>query len=120
MLISCSNKGCLKSSTALLNLETMEVICQECGKPIVNVSDAMKRTLKSFGQVVRSNAKKAFMILCRSCNANRQLVLDENDDTICKTCHNPVEVHAAFRLAMEEAGEKLEKITVSQNPPEKK
>jgi RNase P subunit RPR2 len=120
MLISCSNKGCLKSSTALLKLDTMEVICQECGKPIAGISDAMKRTLKSFGQIVRSSEKKAFMMLCRSCNANRQLLLDENGNTICKTCHNPIVVQASFRLAMEEAGQKIERLIVSQNPPEKK
>lgn len=118
MLISCSNKGCLKSSTALLNLETMEVICQECGKPIPDVTDAMKRTLKSFGQVVRSKEKKAFMIHCRNCNANREIVLTQTNDTVCRVCHKPIAVHASFRLAMEEAGEKIEKITLP-DPQEK-
>jgi len=118
MLITCSNKGCLKSSTVLLNLATMEVICQECGKPILGVSDAMKRVLKSVGQVVRSNVKKAFTIHCRNCNANRELVLTQTNDTVCKVCHKPVVIHASFRIAMEEAGEKLEKITLP-DPQEK-
>ena len=118
MLIMCNNKGCLKSSTVLLNVTTNEVICQECGNPISNVSDSMKRTLKSFGQIVRSEEKKAFMVHCRHCNANREIVLNQQDETICKDCHNAVIVPPAFKLAMAEAGRKLEKIKTAQNPPE--
>lgn len=57
MLITCDNKGCLQQTDALYDVESGEVICQACGKPIGNVSDAMKRTLKSFGQVVRKEKK---------------------------------------------------------------
>jgi len=106
----CTNKGCLKQTDALLDVETGEVICQECGKPIFGVSEYMKRTLKSGGQIVRKNEKKAFMVHCKSCNANRILVLDKDNNTICKTCHNKVAVHASFRIAMEEAGQKIEKL----------
>ena len=110
MIITCNNKGCLKSSTALLNTETLEVICQECGKPITNISDSMKRVLKSSGQIIRANEKKAFMILCKACNANREVVLDQNNKTICKLCFSPITVHASFKLAMQGAGAKLDKI----------
>lgn len=57
MLITCDNKGCLQQTDALYNEETGEVICLACGKPISNVSGAMKRTLKSFGQIVRKEKK---------------------------------------------------------------
>lgn len=103
MLISCDNKGCLKSSTALFNPTTNEVICQECQRPISNISEAMRRALKSFGQVVRAE-KKAFMLECRSCRANREVVLDADNKTVCKICGKPMNVHPSFRLAMEEAG----------------
>ena len=103
MLIMCDNKSCHKQSNALLNPETLEVICQECGKPIENVSDAMKRTLKSFGQIIRES-KKAFMLACPKCKANREVVLDENNNNICKNCYEPLTVHPAFKIAMEEAG----------------
>lgn len=108
MLIICDNAGCLESSNALFNQKTEEVLCGECGKSITNISDAMKRTLKSFGQVVRSE-KKAFMLACSACKANREVVMDQNNDTLCKICHEPIKIHTSFKIAMEEAGG-LEKV----------
>jgi len=104
----------MKTSNALLNPDTLEVICQECGAPIANISDAMKRTLKSFSQVIRSE-RKAFMLACKACRANREVVMDQDNNTICKTCFEPITIHAAFKLAMEEAGG-LEKINTTQHP----
>lgn len=103
MLLSCNNEGCFKQSNALLNTETLEVICQECGKPISNISESMKRVLKSSGQIIRQS-KQAFMLACHSCKANREVVLNEDNETVCGICHNPIKVHDSFRLAMEEAG----------------
>jgi hypothetical protein len=100
----------MKTSNALLNTETQDVICQECGGVVDGISDAMKRTLKSFGQVVRSNEKRAFLLACKQCRANREVVLNENGDTVCKTCHSPISVTASFKLAMETSGTKLEKV----------
>jgi hypothetical protein len=120
MLINCTNKGCMKSSNALLDEGTLEVICQECGKPIEGVSDAMKRTLKSFGQVVRTNERKAFTLACRNCRANREIVLNQNNDTVCKVCHKEISVTAAFKMAMEATGTKLEKIIVEESVVEPK
>ena len=112
MLITCTNKGCLQASNALLNEATQDIICGECGGVISNVSDAMKRAMKSFGQIVRSE-RKAFMLACGACKANREVVLDQNNDTLCKTCHEPITIHAAFKIAMEEAGG-LEKVDTTQ------
>lgn len=103
MLITCNNQGCFKQSDALLNPETLEVICQECHKSITNVSESMKRVLKSSGQIVRQN-KRAFTLECRACRANREVVVDQNNNTLCKVCHGPIKVHESFRLAMEEVG----------------
>jgi hypothetical protein len=119
MLIMCTNKGCLKQSNALLDESSGDVICQECGKPIENVSSAMKRTLKSFGQIVRSNEKRAFMMACRNCRANREIVLDQDNNTLCKICHSLINTTASFKLAMEESGVKLERIVLeSENKEE--
>lgn len=120
MLITCSNKGCMKSNHALLNTETLEVICSECGKPIANISESMKRALKSFGQIVRTNERKAFLMACRSCRANREVVLDQDNNTVCKICHSPIQTTAAFKLAMEESGVKLERIDTSKINKNKK
>lgn len=121
----CNNKKCSKTSNALLDTETMEVICQECGQPISNISEPMKRTLKSFGQVVRSE-RRAFMFACTNCRANREIVLDQDNQTICKICHSPIQVHASFKLAIEEAGElkridtKLENVATKKKSRKKK
>ena len=114
MNLTCNNKGCLKTSEAKLDVKTMEVICQECGMAIKNISAAMKATLKQAGQIVRNNAKKAFMVLCKNCNANREVVLDEKETTLCKTCHQELKIPASFKIAMKEAGVKLETVQVDQ------
>lgn len=107
MLIQCNNLGCLKHSAALLNEETGEVICQECGKPIDNVSNPIKRVLKSFGQIARAD-RKSFMVVCRNCNANRTPVLAKDGDIVCKVCKKSLKLTPAFKMAMESSGVKLE------------
>lgn len=109
MLIYCSNKGCGATTDAKLNTETLEVMCEECGQPISNVSDMMKRVLKSSGQIIRDAQKKAFTMGCKSCNANRQVVLDEKDDTVCCVCGVHINVHPAMKQAILEIGDKLRK-----------
>ena len=120
MLIPCNNKGCLKSSAALLNTETMEVLCSECGQVISNISEPMKRTLKSFGQIVRNLDKKAFVVACTQCNANRQVVID-NDNTVCSVCGFSIKVHPAMKNAIKIAGEtKTDKSDQIEKQPIKK
>lgn len=92
----------MKGTDALLDVDTNEVICQECGKPITNISSVMKKTLKSMGQIVRNNVKKAFMMACKNCNANREVVLDSTNNTVCKVCGTEIKVHAAMKQAMVE------------------
>lgn len=103
MLITCNNKGCLKASNAVLNPQTLEVICLECDKPITNISEAMKRALKSFGQVIREE-RKAFLMACNNCKANREVVLNQDDETVCKICFELIHTAEAFKLAIEESG----------------
>lgn len=111
MLISCDNKGCFKTSNALYDQENGNVICQECGNNITNISQSMKRTLVSFGQIVRTDQRKGFLMACKHCNANRQVVLSQHNKTICKQCHNPIAVQKAFLSAMESTGA-LERVQV--------
>ena len=100
MIINCNNKGCMKTSEALLDVKTMEVMCQECGKPITNISEPMRRTLKSNGQIIRE-AKKAFMMHCRQCAANRQIAYI-GGKTLCSTCSTEINVPAPMKQAMKE------------------
>ena len=107
MLISCDNKGCMQSTNALLDTSNMTVVCANCGKVIKTVSEPMKRTLKSFGQILRTEEKKAFMMACKNCNANREVVLSQDSQTtVCKVCHSEVKVHAAMKQAIMEIGRK--------------
>ena len=109
MNLNCTSKGCQKTSEAKLNTKTNEVICAECNQPIANISESMKRALKQCGQIIRANTKKAFMVLCKGCNANREVVLNDANETVCKDCGGPIKIQASFNLAMQEAGVKLEK-----------
>lgn len=107
-MLTCDNNGCMKQSEAKLDTETLEVICQECHKPIKNVTEIMKRVLKGSGQVVRGDTKKTFMMACMQCHANRQVVLDENNNTVCKICGFEIKVYPTMKQDMIEAGVKVD------------
>lgn len=107
MLITCDNKGCMNQSDAQLNPETLEVVCLDCKRPITNISETMKRVLKSSGQIIRDENKQAFMMACKGCNANRAIVLSASNQTVCSICKSAVNVHPAMRQAILAAGVKL-------------
>ena len=96
----------MQHSNALLNVDTMEVICTTCNGSVNNISESMKRALKSFGQILKTDLKKAFVMACRQCNANREVVMNTKDETVCKICKGPIKVHAAMRQAIKEFGQK--------------
>lgn len=104
MLLNCDNKGCLQTSEAKLDERTGEVICNECGQPITNITETTKRVLKSFGQIIRHESKKPFMVECKHCMAQRQLVIDESDDTVCNVCLKHIGVHPSVKQAVKLAG----------------
>lgn len=126
MLITCTNKICMQMSNAQLDKDTMEVICEECKKPIDGVTEHMKRLLASSGQIIRDEARKAFSMACNNCKANREVVLNSDNDTVCRICTKPITVHASMRLAIEAAGVKLQAQTKkkrkkrAKNPANKK
>lgn len=102
MLITCTAKGCMKQSEAKLNKETDEVVCMECGNPIVNVSPYIKRALLSQGQVLRSAEKKPFQVHCPTCGAKRdvELVEDGKGGARCVTCKTDLRLSSAFIHAL--------------------
>ena len=120
MLLTCDNKGCLSQTAAELDVETLEVICLECEKPINSIAEPMKRVLKSYGQIVRHQSKQAFTIACMSCYANREVVIDGKGDTVCAICKKHITVHAAMKLAMEATNTKLRKLTVEEETVKQK
>jgi hypothetical protein len=106
----------MQSTNAKLRVDTLEVICADCKQPIINVSDTMKRVLKSEGQILRDEERKAFTMGCKSCNANRQVVLNDDDETVCNVCANVINVHPAMKQAIVEAGVRLAKQAKTERP----
>ena len=64
----CDNKGCGKQIEPLLDKETNDVICTECGKPINSITEFAKRQMVSLGQIRRATPKKqAWSVKCEGC-----------------------------------------------------
>jgi len=95
MLIVCTTKGCNQTSEAKLNRDTGEVICEECGNPIKNITPFAKKALSSMGQVLRNKMNKPFQALCQTCKVHRELFV-EDGKAHCKTCSTQVAISHAF------------------------
>lgn len=95
MLITCTNKGCLQPTEAKLDKKTNEVICAACGKPIINLTDQMKRTLLAFGQIVRSGERKSFQAKCPTCKGLRDISL-AGDVAHCSECGTELHLSSSF------------------------
>ena len=69
MNIYCNNDGCRKEGQPKLHLDTNEVICEFCQRPITTVSRFAKETMKTIGQIYRGEERpqKAFTVQCQSC-----------------------------------------------------
>jgi hypothetical protein len=108
MLINCTTKGCLQQTEAKLNRDTGEVICDDCGNPIANITPFTKKAMNSIGQVLRSQVKKAFQALCNQCKTHRELFI-EGDKAYCKNCSTYVPISAAFLKGLKLHLDKQEK-----------
>ena len=88
VLICCDNKGCFETTKALLNVNTNEVICLKCNKPIKSVTSFMKVQLKSLGQTMKSQKKnKAFSVECTECGSHNKPKVMKDGTIICSTCN---------------------------------
>jgi len=105
-LINCTNKGCMKSSEAKLDVASGQVICDECGGIIAGVTDPFKRMLKDAGQIVRNKAKQAFQTFCKNCKCNTEYYVEGDGKAYCKVCKSPVTVSAIFQRAAQLNAEK--------------
>lgn len=108
MLINCNNKGCMKTTEARLNLKTNEVVCQECGGVITNVTEFTKRTLKTMGQVIKVNEKVPFMARCPKCAKDVSLYI-KDDKAYCKECNSEVTITKAYFMGLKQYLENKEK-----------
>lgn len=101
MLIQCTTKGCMKPNLALLNRQTKEVICQECGNPIANVSEYARRTLSSLGRILRTTERKPFQVHCPACKGRRDVLLIEGGKgALCSACKGELRVSDAVLHAI--------------------
>lgn len=65
-LMSCTNKGCGKSSEVAYDSSDDQVYCTECDRPITNITSFVKTQLKSLKQIKKPK-KDAFSVACLSC-----------------------------------------------------
>ncbi len=64
----CDNKGCRKEMEPVLDRQTNEVYCTECGNAINSLTDFAKRQMVALGQVRRAEKKKqAWSVKCDAC-----------------------------------------------------
>lgn len=95
-MICCDNKGCGKSMEPLLNLETNNVECAECGKVINSVTSFTKTQMKSLGQIKKDDKKQqAFSVQCKSCKKSSVPLID-GENILCMLCKNKLDISVPY------------------------
>lgn len=98
--VYCSNKECRQQMQPILDKETDEVLCTECGKTIDSVTPFAKRQMVMLGQTKKSEAKQqAFAVDCPKCGKKAQpkiAKIDDVDVLVCAFCTKPLELSAPF------------------------
>jgi hypothetical protein len=70
VIVRC-NAGCKKSdgtTDASLDVDRDAAVCNTCGEDLNGVSSYAKLSMKVNGDILRNNAKKAFMFSCKTCD----------------------------------------------------
>ncbi len=114
ILLSCDNSPCFQTTEALYDKENGEVYCQECNKPITNLTRIMKNQLRNSNQTTQSAPKKAqgsFNVMCKSCKRAETPILgtdvnsayslsepSESKTLLCKHCKKPLIITPQFKL----------------------
>ena len=94
--LTCTNKGCCKtSSDSLLDEKSNEIICAECGKPISGITDFTKRSMKGMGHVTKNQAKSSFTVDCPNCQKKGQPNM-KNNSPVCYNCGEPLHLTEQF------------------------
>ena len=77
MIINC-NKGCHingGTTTARLNVDSQEVICDICGDSVLGISDFAKECMRTTGNVLKEREVKSFVFNCLECGKDVKTVL---------------------------------------------
>lgn len=100
--LTCTNKGCYKTtSDSLLDNETNEVICSECGKPMKDISPFTKRAMIGLGKVRSKYTEKAYSVECKKCTRVGQPV-EKDGKFVCFNCGEPLELTEYFVKMLKE------------------
>ena len=84
MLVQCNTK-CQTTVNALLDIDTDNVICGECGSVLSDVSKYSKLSMKTNGDILRSKNKKAFVFYCQTHDDHVETAFVESR-LVGKTC----------------------------------
>lgn len=97
MLLQCTNKGCRQESEALLDQASQNVICQECFKPIDNISPFVKRAMEGFNQVVKKNKDKIvpYGSKCQHCQKTTSPVANKGK-YYCQHCQKELDFNPVY------------------------
>jgi hypothetical protein len=99
--LQCTNKGCYETTDAQLDLETNNVYCTSCDKPIENITAITKNQLKFSGQIKKPNKKaEGFSVKCDHCHNQGQPIV-KDDLFFCKHCNaEMLNISHAFQLLL--------------------
>ena len=86
MVIVCNAK-CRGVVDASLDVDENRVVCNTCGEFIDNVTEFIKLSMKSSGDIIKSRNRKAFVFKCETCNKMKE-VFHLNSRLVGKNCPN--------------------------------
>ena len=84
-IVNCDNKGCYKSTAALIDPNDGEAYCAECDKKITNITSIAKNQLKLFKQVKKNN--KIYSVKCEKCKDTNRPKIGPKDVLFCSKCN---------------------------------
>ena len=90
MLVRCKPLCKMSDGTtdASLDVESNEVVCNECGETLPHVSKYSKLSMKTNGDILRSKNKKAFVFPCETCDKNVEAAIVDSK-LVGKDCSDP-------------------------------
>jgi len=95
--VYCDNKGCGKNTEPLLNLETNEAECVDCGGVIKSITSFAKIQLKSLGQIKRDDKKQqAFSVQCKACKKAAVPEINSEGTILCSLCKCKLDISGPY------------------------
>jgi len=100
-LVNCDNKGCGKSTKAMIDLDDGEAYCGECDRPIKNITSFAKSQLKGFKQVRKKS--QTFSFKCAQCGTDARPIIT-NNHLACPRCKSPsTNISKPFEILVRQA-----------------